>query len=58
MVLVLHGATDSCSGPKLEGQTTFQVLLKRWIVERTFSWLMRYRRLRADYETETSRSRA
>jgi transposase len=44
--------------PKLEGQSTFVVLPKRWIVERTFSWLMRYRRLRADYETEPSSSRA
>lgn len=28
----------------------FQVLKKRWIVERTFAWLGRYRRLARDYE--------
>jgi transposase len=29
---------------------TFQVLKRRWVVERTFGWLMRYRRLARDYE--------
>ncbi len=43
---------------KLEGQSTFVVLPKHWIVERTFAWLMRYRRLRADYETEPASSAA
>ena len=28
----------------------FQVLRRRWIVERTFGWLGRYRRLSKDYE--------
>ena len=34
----------------------FKVLPKRWVVERTFGWLGRYRRLSKDYEklTETS----
>ena len=36
----------------------FMVLPKRWIVERTFSWLGRYRRLSKDYETRIDCSEA
>jgi len=34
----------------------FVVLPKRWIVERTFAWLGKYRRLSKDYETRTQSS--
>ena len=33
------------------GQTTFEVQKWRWVVERTFGWFNRYRRLSKDYET-------
>jgi transposase len=32
------------------GQRTFEVLPRRWVVERTLSWLVRCRRLDRDYE--------
>ncbi|MFZ5851126.1 MAG: IS5 family transposase [Actinomycetota bacterium] len=35
---------------KPEGQRGFQVLPRRWVVERTLSWLVRCRRLDRDYE--------
>ncbi len=40
------------------GLKTFVVLPKRWIVERTFAWLNRYRRLSKDYERKTENSEA
>src|SRR5215203_3963863 len=52
--------------PKLEVEvvkrsddvTGFSVLPKRWIVERTFAWLMQHRRLVRDYERTQSSAEA
>jgi transposase len=38
--------------------TGFQVLPRRWVVERTFGWLIRNRRLARDYERLTANSEA
>jgi transposase len=55
-----HGLQRQSAGARLFGITievvartsphSFQVLRRRWVVERTFGWLMRYRRLARDYE--------
>ena len=37
---------------------TFEILPKRWVVERTFGWLNRYRRLSKDYELHSESSEA
>lgn len=41
-----------------EGTKGFVLLPKRWVVERTFSWLDRYRRLSKDYETRADSAEA
>jgi len=38
--------------------TGFKVLPRRWVVERTFGWLMHHRRLVRDYETSTTSAEA
>lgn len=42
-----------------DSTSTFRVAPRRWVVERTFAWLDRYRRLSKDYEalTESSETR-
>lgn len=36
--------------PACDEKRGFPLLAKRWVVERTFAWLGRYRRLSKDYE--------
>jgi putative transposase len=40
------------------GVQGFVVLPKRWIVERTFGWFVRYRRLSKDYEANPKNNEA
>ncbi len=46
------------SVPKLEGQQGFVVLPRRWVVERTFAWLSKFRRLSKDFEERPESSEA
>ena len=39
-----------------DDMTGFVILPRRWVVERTFAWLGKYRRLSKDYETLTESS--
>ena len=41
-----------------DGVKGFEVLPRRWVVERTFAWLGRYRRLSKDYEQLEASSEA
>lgn len=43
---------------RCDGMQGFEVLPKRWIVERSFGWMNFYRRLSKDYEAHTHLSRA
>ena len=43
---------------RADSERCFKVIPKRWIVERTFSWLNNYRRHSKDYERLTENSEA
>ncbi len=43
---------------RIDGQQGFHVLPRRWVVERTFGWMMRWRRLVRDYEQRVDVSEA
>jgi transposase len=42
----------------LGGGLRFQILPRRWVVERTFGWMIRWRRLVRDYEQRIDVSHA
>jgi len=50
--------SGSSSCISCQGQGGFVVLTKRWIVERTFPWLGRYRRLNNVYDANPRSSEA
>lgn len=50
----IHQDTPLEELPKIE--TGFKVQPKRWVVERTFAWLGRNRRLSKEYEFDTNSS--
>lgn len=54
-----HGAVKGIDVEVVKRPTTkgFQPQPKRWVIERTFGWLMQHRRLVRDYETLPQRSR-
>ena len=43
---------------RIEGQRGFEVLPRRWVVERTFGWMIRWKRLVRDYEQRIDVSEA
>ncbi len=43
---------------RMDGQQGFEVLPRRWVVERTFGWMIRWRRLVRDYEQRLDVSEA
>lgn len=43
---------------RIEGEQGFKVLPRRWVVERTFAWMTRWRRLVRDYEKRIDVSKA
>jgi transposase len=58
--VIRHGAQRGIAVQvvKRPAGSGFQVLPRRWVIERTLGWLMQHRRLARDYEILPQRSRA
>ncbi len=52
------GVWQQQSLPLPKAEPVFRVVPRRWVVERTFAWLGRYRRLSKDYEALVQTSAA
>jgi putative transposase len=57
-VRVGPSAGPAVSPPVMPAATSFRVLPRRWVVERTFAWIGRFRRLSKDYEGLTTSEEA
>ena len=53
-----HEGIEIVAVPRNADVKGFQVLPRRWVVERTFGWLTRCRRLARDYERKTAHAEA
>jgi transposase len=53
-----HEGVEVVAVPRNADVKGFQVLPRRWVVERTFGWLTRCRRLARDYERKTAHAEA
>lgn len=53
-----HGSWRNEQLPLIKVKSKFILVKRRWVVERTFGWLSRYRRLSKDYEARPDVSRA
>jgi transposase len=54
---IAHGATLGIDVvPRNEQVIGFSVIPRRWVVERSFGWIMMHRRLARDYETKPAHS--
>jgi transposase len=51
-----HERVEVVAVPRNADVKGFQVLPRRWVVERTFAWISRCRRLARDYERKTAHS--
>ena len=58
LLLALGAAATLSGGPLPDKKGVFRVVARRWVVERTFAWLGRYRGLSKDYEKLTQTSAA